>query len=58
MAGLNGFETEAAIEIGDGGFRGGKGIALVVFLTGLGSGREGDRSKAGGLAGIGAENDP
>ena len=56
VAGTHGFDAKAPIEIGEGDFSGGKRIAVVGLLAGFGYGGEGDGGEAGGLAGVGAEN--
>ena len=57
MAGLDGLQPEASIQIGDGGFRGRERIGIVALLAFLRYGREDDGGKAGRLAGVRAEND-
>jgi hypothetical protein len=56
MARLNGFHSESAIEIGDGSFGCGKGIAILVFLSFFRSSHKVYRGKASRFACICTEH--
>ena len=56
-AGLDGLQPEAAVEIGDGRFRGGQGIGVTALFAFFGDCGEDDGGEACRLAGVRAKND-